>query len=84
MKYVRVLWYDATSEDAWTHVSEVKPHCRLMETVGLQHGENDKAVTVALSYDQEGEFISNYISIPKAWIESIEELSIKRTRKKKA
>lgn len=67
-QYVKILWNDAVSVDAWTSAEEIIPESAVIETVGMLVTENDDIVVVALSHDTNNDKYSSYINIPKKWI----------------
>lgn len=68
-KYIQIFWRDATSVDAWTQAIHITPECHLIETVGILIAEDNKAITVALSHDPSDGAYSQFLHIPKKWIE---------------
>lgn len=78
VKYVRIVWRDATSVDEWTDIKDIEPECHEIETVGILLYENKELITIALNHDPKGEAYSCYITIPKAWIKDIKELRVKK------
>lgn len=71
MKYpcVYVEWHDATSIDAWDDESEaIKMQPHLIRSVGWLIKEDKKSLTIALSWDEQGEQVSQYLVIPRTWI----------------
>lgn len=73
MKYRPVLihWVDATSFDAWEPaVDAMKSRLHTIKTLGFLMKETEDTIQVALNWDEEGEQVSQYILIPKAWVKS--------------
>lgn len=81
MKYVLMRWRDAVSVDEWTDLVNIDPECHLIETVGHLIYENEDSITVALSIDPEREAASNFINVPKPWIEFRQDFRVPKKRK---
>lgn len=78
MKPILVEWIDACSVDAWTEVSAAKEEALPKQlTIGFLVTEDELKLTVALNWDRANDQVSQFIVIPKAWIESRRLLKVK-------
>lgn len=78
MKPILVEWIDACSVDDWTDVADAKAQeLAHMKTLGFLVSEDDKKLTIALSWDSSNDSVSQFLVIPKAWIESRRILKVK-------
>lgn len=78
---MRVEWHDAATEDGWTDEKDIDPAPPVIVTVGhLQHSDR-KSVVIALSWDEENENFSSWITIPRKMIISQVELVPKKPKR---
>lgn len=77
-----ISWTDAVSTDDWTDIKiakELKPY--LMHSVGFVLNEDKECVVIALTWDFEGDSVSQFLSIPKRWIKDRQVVRPKRKLK---
>lgn len=70
---VYLVWYDAVSSDSWIEVNEI-PTIPPIHTVGFMVGEDDTSITLAMNADISNHHVSMTMTIPLAWIESMDYL----------
>lgn len=69
MKAIYIEWLDTVKISDWAKIGEDKPDFSIpTKTIGWFIGENDKAITIALSHDEETGTISCFKHIPKITI----------------
>jgi hypothetical protein len=85
-KLVQVTWNDAGSHDSWVSLKDIVED-KSMECISvgwLVSDRPDRLVLVAsMDLQTDQELVSGHVTIPKAVITDIRELSIKRVKQKK-
>lgn len=73
---VYVVWKDAVSSDAWRDTTE-EFKLTTIHTVGFMITEDDESITLTMNLDMDNAAVSMTMTIPLAWIESMDYLERK-------
>jgi hypothetical protein len=68
MKIEQVKWKDAVSIDEWTETEAVSQELHEIISVGINIGETDEVLTLALNFDNISHLSSCIMNIPKSLI----------------
>lgn len=71
---VHVIWVDSEADNSWTKRSKLIDDLEHTHTVGFLIKENDKLVTLALSFDPGTDSVNNHKSIPRGAIVEMREV----------
>jgi hypothetical protein len=73
---VYVVWKDAVSSYAWIDATE-EFKLTTIHTVGFMIAEDDESITLTMNLDMDNSAVSMTMTIPLAWIESMDYLERK-------
>jgi hypothetical protein len=73
---VYIVWNDAVSSDAWMPADE-EHKLAVIHTVGFVISETDDSITLAMNLDMGNGNASMTMTVPLAWIESMDYLDRK-------
>jgi hypothetical protein len=73
---VYVVWKDAVSCDAWID-ADAEHRLTTIHTVGFIIAEDQESITLCMNLDMENGNVSMTMTIPLAWIESMDYLERK-------
>lgn len=80
MKIIQVTWIDAIGGgDEWLTKEELRrevPHKHY--SLGYLVHETKDALTISMSHDDEEDSMGGWLCIPKKYIQSVRELTVKR------
>ncbi len=69
MRAIYIEWLDPTAESDWTPIKDTTLEFKPIRSVGWCIKEDDKALLIALNWDDDEEKVCEFIKIPKDLIQ---------------